>query len=500
MSDSDYEEEDLDSFMIKASSILSQERHPDKATMLESLKQHLSSIFHDNAEMENFFKTLNSVIFSSPSKKAASQKIVNKQSFKLYPIIFSFNPKTCYFYVDYFLTSLQISASEQNRVDFPYLGSIFGEVIKAFFSDQKNNNNLIKKNFVLEQNKKLKLYEKFLNFCNSNIKTNKKTEQSFGCLLLTEFLEKCPMTKDEKNLDELFKIISEYLDDRWFECKLDLLNCTISLIFTAEKNFKPYASLCLFKVLDYLTDEEWMKRKLAINIVYTLAFYCQEEILSVKENIMDFLTALKSEPNKEVREICQKTLDYFEQIDPNKDESEDFKSVDNKVKPKSNNNKNKSANKSFDTYDKADNISKISGKSNRTNKAAASKAETNYMKRLKKEQDLLDQLEREYNQKRSNFTYNRREDKIREEVGEETYDLIQQLSSTVKLISQQIKKIQDEQKELNSMYDEVKHVVDKNYSKLNDRITAFENEYLKAEEDNNENENDNTNSDGKNVK
>ena len=88
MSNSDYEEEDLDSFMVKASSILSREKHPDKSTMLESLKQHLSSIFHDNAEMENFFKTLNSVIFSSPSKKSASQKIVNKKSFKLYPIIF----------------------------------------------------------------------------------------------------------------------------------------------------------------------------------------------------------------------------------------------------------------------------------------------------------------------------------------------------------------------------------------------------------------------------
>ena len=496
MSDDDYEEEDLDSFMIKASSILSREKHPDKATMLESLKQHLSSIFHNNAEMENFFKTLNSVIFSSPSKKAASQKIVNKQSFKLYPIIFSFNPKTCFFYVDYFLTSLQISASEQNRPDFPYLGSIFGEVITSFFSDQKNNNNLIRKNFVLEQNKKIKLYEKFLNFCNSNIKTNKKTEQSFGCLLLTEFLEKCPMAKDEKNLDELFKIISEYLDDRWFECKLDLLNCTISLIFTGEKKFKPYANLCLFKVLDYLTDEEWMKRKLAINIVYTLAFYCQEEILSVKDNIMDFLMALKNDPNQEVREICQQTLDYFEKIDPNKDESEDFKSVDIKPKPKASNNKNKSANKSFDTYDKADNISKISGRSKDTNKPA----ETNYMKRLKKEQDLLDQLEREYNQKRRNFNYNRREDKIREEVGEETYDLIQQFNSTLKLISQQIKKINDEQKELNSMYDEVKHVVDKNYSKLNDRLSAFENQYLKTEEDNNENENNNTNSEVKNSK
>ena len=102
-------------------------------------------------------------------------------------------------------------------------------------------------------------------------------------------------------------------------------------------------------------------------------------------------------------------MDYFEKIDPNKDESEDFKSLDIKAKPKANKSNNKTVNKSFDTYDKADNISKISGRSKDINK----QAEANYMKRLKKEQDLLDQLEREYSQKRGNFNYNRREDKIR---------------------------------------------------------------------------------------
>lgn len=50
------------------------------------------------------------------------------------------------------------------------------------------------------------------------------------------------------------------------------------------------------------------------------------------------------------------------------------------------------------------------------------------------------------------------------------------------------------------MYNEVKHVVDKNYSKLNDRLSAFENQYLTTEEDNNENENNNENSEVKNVK
>jgi len=102
-------------------------------------------------------------------------------------------------------------------------------------------------------------------------------------------------------------------EDRWFVNKLDLLNCTISLIFAGEKNFKPYANSCLLKVLDYLTDEEWMKRKLAVNIVYTLLFYCKEEVLSEKDNIIEFLNILQDDPVNEVKEVCLQTLNLLEE-------------------------------------------------------------------------------------------------------------------------------------------------------------------------------------------
>ena len=73
---------------------------------------------------------------------------------------------------------------EDNNQELSYLITIFSEVIKVFFGD---NNNKIKKNYLLEKNKINKLYEKFYSFCNNNIKSEKKLEQSFGCLLLTEF-------------------------------------------------------------------------------------------------------------------------------------------------------------------------------------------------------------------------------------------------------------------------------------------------------------------------
>ena len=330
MADYEYEEENLDEFMINASSILSEEDNPDRETIIESLKQHLSSISNEQSEMQNFYKTLNQVIIDKKTKK-----IIHKQAFKLYPIIFSLNPNSSFYYIDYFLFIINECISEENRGDFSYISIIFSEVVLSFFGGDLSD-----KNLALDNNKKYKLYEKLLNFCNEKIKTNKRTEQSFGCLLLTELIEKCPIVTEEKYLDNLFKSISNYLDDALFVCKLDLLNCTISLIFTTESKFKPYANICLFRVLDYLTDEEWMKRKLAINIVYALVFYCKNEIMAVKENIVEFLNTLKEDPVEEVREVCIQTLKFIEE---NETIGADKKEIQNEKENK-NNDDNKSPN------------------------------------------------------------------------------------------------------------------------------------------------------------
>ena len=70
MKDYEYEEENLDDFMVNAATILSEENNPEKNTIIESLKHHLSTIFHVQNEMENFFRTLNGVIFTSKSSKS----------------------------------------------------------------------------------------------------------------------------------------------------------------------------------------------------------------------------------------------------------------------------------------------------------------------------------------------------------------------------------------------------------------------------------------------
>ena len=356
MSENSFEEENLDEFMIKASDILIEKEkpNPEKNSIIESLKQHLLSIYENKEEMDNFFKTINSVIFSG------DLKLIHKECFILYPIIFSFIPKLTINYFDYFVESFQICVTEENKNFFTFFCEIFSEVLQIFYNDK--NKNIINKKYLLDKSSKKILFNKILHFCEENIKTNKKLEQSFGCLILTEFIEKCPLIKEEKYLEIIFKKISDYLDDRWFQCKLDLLNCTISLIFSAENKFKPYANTCLFRVMDYLTDTDPLMRKLSINIVYTLVFYCKEEILEVKENIIEFLNVLKEDENDEIKEICKKILEFIQNNSNNN-------SINRKTK-KINNNKvlNNSGKKTDKSIQEKFKINTINNKNNYDNK------------------------------------------------------------------------------------------------------------------------------------
>ena len=418
MSEDSYEEENLDDFMINAADILSQKSNKEKKDIIESLKQHLSSIYENKPEMDNFFKTLNSVIFSE------DLKLKNKQAFILYPIVFSLNPKSSVNFFYFFLDSLQVSITEENKNIFTFLSEIFSDVVQTFFNEKKKN--IINKSYLIDKKDKNILFEKIMEFCEENIKTNKKLEQSFGCLILTDFIEKCPLVKEPKYLDVIFKKINEYLEDRWFECKLDLLNCTISLVFSAQNKFKPYANTCLFRVMDYLTDTDWMMRKLAINIVYTLVFYCKEEILAVKENIIEFLTALKEDENEEIKEVCKQILDFILNDSNNDINNERKNNEDNpEIKNIKKDNKNKSMKKQRDenVQEKPQNI-----KNNDINIADINKNNND----------------------------------------------IQELDTKINMIIEEIKKIKDEQEKFKIKLENLIQKEENNYYNLNERFKIIE--------------------------
>ena len=334
----EYEEQNLDEFLKNVSNILIKKEDDRKDKIIQTINNHLLTIINDQTLMENFFSTISSIIFLPESNSQSSNSIrkkrnFNKEPFILYPIVYSFNPNITVNYIDYFLTALKHSISEENKSDFSFLSLVFSDIVSVFYNNNSNND-------ALDNQEKEKLYEKLFDFINDNIKVNRKTERYMGCLLLAEFIEKCPLINEEKYLGPLFKEFSSYLNDRWFQCKLDLLNCILTLIYTVKKNFSPHANVCLFRILDYLTDSDWMKRKLTINIVYTLVYYCREQIVDVKENIIEFLNVIKKDDVEEVREMCLQTLKFIEESYPKKDKTPKENNYDKEVKINNNQIKN----------------------------------------------------------------------------------------------------------------------------------------------------------------
>ena len=51
-----------------------------------------------------------------------------------------------------------------------------------------------------------------------------------------------------------------------------------------------------------------MKRKLEINLIYTLLFYFRNEIMVVKDNNIEILNVLKEDPVEEVRIVCMNII------------------------------------------------------------------------------------------------------------------------------------------------------------------------------------------------
>jgi hypothetical protein len=164
-----------------------------------------------------------------------------------------------------------------------------------------------------------KAYDILQGFCIYNKKYDDKSNRIVGSLCLTKLVENCPIVLQPQYTKFIWDNINNFIDKKNFSAKTELLNCLISLILGAENLFCPYANVTLYKVLDFLTDNDWLKRKLALNVIYTLIFYCKDEILPLKDHIINFLKVLKTDKVKEVREVCLLILQIFSQNESNQE-------------------------------------------------------------------------------------------------------------------------------------------------------------------------------------
>ena len=154
-------------------------------------------------------------------------------------------------------------------------------------------------------------YEMMQGFCIYNMKYDDKSNRIVGSLCLTKLVENCPVVLQKQYMKLIWEVIMNLIDKKNFNAKYELLNCLISLILGAENLFTPYAHNTLYKVLDFLADTDWLKRKLAL-----LLF-------------------------KEVREVCLLILKIFSENEPKTKENTKEKNKTNLNNINDNNSKKK---------------------------------------------------------------------------------------------------------------------------------------------------------------
>ena len=244
----------------------------------------------------------------------------------------SIDSKIYFPYLSPVLTTLQNLIKESNSTIFPTISNVFAEIVQNIMPTDIEASNI-----ELEQEEKT-AYEMMQGFCIYNMKYDDKSNRIVGSLCLTKLVENCPVVLQKQYMKLIWEVIMNLIDKKNFNAKYELLNCLISLILGAENLFTPYAHNTLYKVLDFLADTDWLKRKLALNVIYTLIFYCKDEILPLKEHIISFLRALKTDKVKEVREVCLLILKIFSENEPkNKENTKDknksnFSSINNSKK------------------------------------------------------------------------------------------------------------------------------------------------------------------------
>ena len=319
MINTDEEQIEIDKYLINLALLVdSKGNDNEKKEIINSFKEYLSIICQSEISLNNLFKILENLLFQINEN---NQITINKVILVLYPLIFSYNPMHLYKYIDNFLLIIKKCLIIN---DIQFLGHLFNEIINIYFKDSVNDNeSSVSSEYTsndctsIDKKKKEELYKKILNFCaniieNDNNCKKLKNETSIGCVFLYILIDKYNVINNEKIINDLWNIISYFFNDKNFNYIYDLLFCTIKLIIVSKEKFGVYCNLCLFSILDYLTDDDWKIRKISIEIIYLLTNYCKAEILSVKDNIIEFLNILKDDKVPQVKEICFMTLNFIE--------------------------------------------------------------------------------------------------------------------------------------------------------------------------------------------
>ena len=147
----------------------------------------------------------------------------------------------------------------------------------------------------LKQNERIVIYEIFQGFCMYNMKQSYKSNQVFGSACLSKLIHNTSLFVESKYLKVIYENIMYHLDKQYFNGKKELLESILGLTTTCESTYKPFAEKSINKVLQFINDEDWSKRKLVLDIIHKVYLNCKEELDLIRSSLLDQISNLKGD-------------------------------------------------------------------------------------------------------------------------------------------------------------------------------------------------------------
>ena len=217
------------------------------------------------------------------------------------------------------LTTIQ--SNIHSKINLEFISKIFKEIIQILFND--NNN--------IAQNQNKQNYEICQGFCIYNMKQNDELCQICGVLCLKELIINLNyFLQNNKYMKYLWEKLILFIENDNFGNKLYLLQCFSELINKCKEKFKQFANITMYKILDFLQDNENDLRKEALNILYLLIFHCPKDISSLKNQLIDFISVLQEEKDEFIQNKCNQILQLLNDNNDKLNESNKIISSDSK--------------------------------------------------------------------------------------------------------------------------------------------------------------------------
>ena len=283
------EQQELNEILFKITSSLKKNKSQENVReQCSKISQLIKSKINNNQAINFIIKNISSFITLESVNG-------NHKGFNLLDsVIKTLNPDEMIIFLSQILTALQENIADENIQD---VENSYLNILKGCHEIKENS----------------EIFKLLNGFCVYNMKQNNLCSQEIGVktfLALINFLS-LNNTSDNHDFDVqkiIWENIYDLLEDSNFVKKYELLNCLNELILISENNFEQFAAIALYKILDYLNDENDNNKIITLDIIKNLLIYCENSITPLKEQIKNFLKVIENSQNEKIEEEYQNIL------------------------------------------------------------------------------------------------------------------------------------------------------------------------------------------------